>query len=538
MLTQHPLGRALLGMLFICSLFGVYLFFTAFLYSQNALHALLDPAIAEIELFKGSQNLSELPSVFNSDLVMPFLLAQDLIHNPRSLAHWVLSPAWYAFPDWLIAIGLVALPIPNKLLPLFYSATQLSALTLAMGILIASVTHKNWQWTSIFVATIFLCCGMVIILFPGSALSYSLWMWLGSPYIHAGAVLMSLIGVVITLKLIQSSTLLLMHRLALAFIIFFTTLADFIFILWFVVPASMWLIWLNYMHGSRQALGLLPIVIVPSIAAVGLESVIRQTIKPESKVHLNGSFSQWLDDLHYLWTSADYPMIVLIFANAILILYCMKVLVTRQREHDESGSVSQLEVFLGLICLVALVTPLLINAYRGLALWRYFLILTIIPPIWFCTRISAIFNRTQFQQYVLLPSGLITIAVMVYIFTPSLRTIQTLRAPTTLEHCLREHNLQVGYGDYWNAKALIFASHRQVHVIQLLGDKPYPYATNQEWFSKHAKSNEPIQPNFIILENLSAQAMRQRFGEPDEMITCANKVLWKYHRTLPLALPE
>jgi hypothetical protein len=538
-INKFVLRNALLNALFLICVFSTYLIFTSFLYTQNVFHQISDPAVTEIELFKGSQNLGELPAVFNSDLVMPFLLVQDVVHDPGTISKWILSPAGYFFPDWLFAALLVILSIPNKLLPLFYSGLQLTILTVSIGLLLNKFSHHNWKLTTTFALAVFLCCGLGVIFSPGSALSYSLFMWLGSPYIHSGAILISLIGIILILQLIENPTNSLRSCYLLACLIFLATLSDFIFVIWFVIPISLFLLWPNSTQSiTRSHVKLLGWIAFPSLGAVAIESFVRKSIDPQSKVHLSGSIEQWLSDIQYLWVSADYPMILIVLINGLLLLYLIKHIWVISIKNNSASLIWSVEILFGLICLLALLTPLILNAYRGLALWRYFLILAIIPPIWIGLRISFTLNRDQFKRYIFFPSLTVIVLTISYTLVPAIKVMYLLNSPSTLENCFKSNNLTSGYGDYWNTKSHIFTTNREVHIIQLLNNKPYYYAINRDWFHKRADTHKAIEPNFVILENLSETDIRKLFGEPDQTLTCANKVIWKYDHTLPLPTPN
>jgi hypothetical protein len=59
---------------------------------------------------------------YNSDLIHPFLLAQDIIDNPSLWWSWSHSPAPYIFPDIFVAIILAILKIPPAGQPIVYAS--------------------------------------------------------------------------------------------------------------------------------------------------------------------------------------------------------------------------------------------------------------------------------------------------------------------------------------------------------------------------------------------------------------------------------
>jgi hypothetical protein len=527
MRSWQTLLRPLLGAII---LYGVCIFFTAFLYSQNSSHAFIDGLTTEIELFKGSQELSHLPSIFNSDLVMPFLVVQDLLEPHSSINDWVLSPALYVFPDWFIAGALVLLKIPNQLLPLFYSGFQYAALSLAIGSLVNQLTRIG-LWTGAALAClVLLACGTLAIAMPGSMLSYYLFLWIGAAYIHSGALLMTVIASYLIFTLLNTNKNSFVALGLLGLVVFLSTFSDFIFVVWFVVPVTVFCCLVGTLRNHAYRWGIIFSVLLPALAAVFIEGVLRnQTL--HSRAHHTGSISQWLTDVGYFWATADYVMILLILVNVALIARAGFVFLLMMRSKPVT-QFNLIELLLGLICLVALVTPLVMNVYRGLALWRYFLVLAILPTIWLSCGLGLFVERMQWKRVIALVAGAALVILGFAAFTPSKNAVHSLLAISPLEACLNAHGLSTGYGDYWNAKAHIFTSEGRIHIMQLNEYKPYPFAFNARWFAERANRDKPLDPNFVIMENLNEADVLRVFGKPDNITMCNNKTIWQYQKTL------
>src|SRR5262245_50089394 len=65
-------------------------------------------------------------TIYNSDLVQPYLLVGDLMMDRNALFTWYHSPALYIFPDWLLSLIVVAVPLPGSWMPLVYGALNLA----------------------------------------------------------------------------------------------------------------------------------------------------------------------------------------------------------------------------------------------------------------------------------------------------------------------------------------------------------------------------------------------------------------------------
>lgn len=524
--------KILINTLVLGALFGTFFLFTAFIYSCNVQHQFRDNAMIEKQLFDGAQNIQDSPSFYNSDLLMPYLIVQDALKDPRALEQWTYSPALYIFPDWFIAALFILLKIPNKLLPIFYSAFLFTALSSIIGALIVRLSNTSF-WIAVSVASISLLIdGLFTLAFPKDILSYYLFAWTGSPYIHSGALLMTLIGCYCLLRSWAKAPNSIMNLIMLALIVFLSSVSDFIFVVWFVAPASLLCLLLYRFNRDKFSWKLLFTIVVPAIGALLMESLISG--KPlQARAHHTGSVSLWITDLYHLFMTGDYVMLMIVGVNALLLMRTAYLLY-RACKGRPLSNLMMLEILLGFICLFGLTAPLALNLYRGLPLWRYFLILTILPPLWLTLllsmRLKALSNKKIMGGCIL---GILVL-LNAMMDSKALQSLSHLQSLTPLEACLIKEGLKTGYSDYWNAKSLIFSTERQIHTIQLLGSTPYHFAFNKDWFKKRADSQGDFEPNFVILENLNASEIRQAFGNPDSIIKCQDKVIWRFEHILPL----
>lgn len=512
----------------VAALFLFFFFFAAFFQSKNYEHNYVDHPTVEQELFNGPQSLNDVPSFYNSDLVQPYLIVQDLIKNIGAIKDWVYSPAIYVFPDWLISIILVILNIPNKLLPIFYAATLYTALSLSIGLVVAETYKVNHVESTLLASTLLLSEGLLALASTKVPLSYYLWGWIGSPYIHSGAVLMSIIGCFYLIRIYSTSQRLFFDVAILATLVFLSTFSDFIFAVWFVAPAIIFHTikkkWANRKTNWAIFLG----VMAPACSAIFIESITRsKTI--QSRAHFTGSFDLWVRDILQIFYSADYVMAALLLANLLLIMQFFFILIKSKQSNPATDAKS----LLGIIVLFALLVPLTMNVYRGIALWRYFLILGILPLLYATLAIIAFCPNTKVGKII----NWICVAAMAItfysIYPETINYIARLKSLTPLEQCLKNEGLRTGYSDYWNAKSLIFSTSRNIHLMQLSGRAPLNFNFNVEWFLTRSDSKEPVEPNFVIMENLIHDEIFGLFGAPNKVINCAGKLIWFYDRALP-----
>jgi len=505
-------------------LFFSFIFLLAYLYHFDFLHQPQSVNNVELELF----------SLFNSDFIQPFLIIQDALRDIDSLNHWVFSPALYIFPDWLISLALILTGITNKLLPIFYGAAIMTLNCLAAGMLITKCSRPSsntniWLWTWVMALLICITGGFILI-GPYNFLSYYMLVWISSSYIHSGAVLMTIVSAVCWLCLFQDqSKINRFFTIGVLFSsIFFSSFSDFIFVVWFVLPAI--LVTLLH-HWQTKKFRLMPyfFIIIPTILAIGLEVVIRQK-SPDSRAHHSGSFALWLSDMTALISSTDYPMLILLTLNVFLLIKSCAIVLSFGNKKITSSLL--LEQLLGAILVCAITIPLLLGLYRGYALWRYYLIIFILPLLWIALMLARYIRKSVMNIGIAAFALVLTAACLTY--PQAQATLTELQKTTDLESCLLQNGLTSGYGDYWHAKSLIFSSNRQIHIAQLLGPKPYPFNFNARWFSERSDTREPFKPNFVIIENLDPALINQLFGAPQEHLRCQNKLIWKYDHALAL----
>jgi hypothetical protein len=478
-----------------------------------------------------AQNLSEVPSVYNSDLIQPYLIIQDALLDWRSLREWVYSPALYLFPDWPISLILVLLGIPNKLLPIFYAPLMLTGLSLLMGSLSAQLTGVLFWRGVLSSSLLLLVCGFFVLILPNTTLSYYLFAWISAPYIHSGAIACWLMGACITVKIGRSPQPSQFGLFALALLVFLASISDFIFVVWFVAPMiGLFLLGL-LMAKVPSPWKTIAAIALPTIAAIVIEIILRQQTL-QSRAHNTGSIEIWLTDLYEFAMRGDYGMVLIVLLNTV-ILYRAAYLLFRIYKGVPVTELMAFEIFLGLTCIFALVTPLMMNLYRGPSLWRYFLILIVLPPIWALLYTARVLVKLKPGKFIEVLSIATLIIMNILLFSKVIQNIRHLESVTPLESCLLNQNLTSGYSDYWNSKSLIFSSQRKIHVAQLQGSNPYRFNFNNDWFLKRSDYQYPFEPNFIIIENLNTDELHTKFGTPDLIFACKDKVIWKYDKPLP-----
>jgi hypothetical protein len=191
-----------------------------------------------------------------------------------------------------------------------------------------------------------------------------------------------------------------------------------------------------------------------------------------------------------------------------------------------------LELLLAAICAAALAAPLVANMITDVGKLRYFLILMLVPSLWVCFLLLRRITDSPLRPYLeSVPVALLLLSVGFVL--PAWSSAKRLATPTPLEACLEGHGLTAGLGDYWTAKATIFESDRRIHLVQLKSDGRFYLSNfNGRWLANRADGNGPLRPNFIVPKGLDPVQIRNVYGAPHGVITCAGEEVWLYQSPL------
>ncbi|EGV28996.1 hypothetical protein ThidrDRAFT_3435 [Thiorhodococcus drewsii AZ1] len=479
---------------------------------------------------------------YNSDLVQPFMQARDLLQEPSRFNDWYFSPALYFFPDLIFSVFLVVLPIPNAVLPIIYGALLFTLYSGAGGILISSNMRVSFVTATNLIAAIILLVGLMSFSYavkgPISPLSY---VWLASASIHTGAVLMTLVSAAIFINLLTNQARL-RWLVVLGVTVYLSSFSDLLFVVWFVVPASIIAILHGISIGGRRSYIYAVTLIVATISALISERLIRNVLfsseldvfsgymSPINPIDSVLSFSQ---ELIRAVKMNDYPALitvgVLIPIGARAIKICFDLL---GRQPQTVGN--YIELFIAMSCFSALLTPLATGNYKVVGDWRYFIVIHILIMVWIVYFISNVIGSIRIVNVVAgLGAGVLIAVSAMTVSEDAIASVKRLQSPTPVEICLRQEKRTTGIGDYWTAKLLMFMTRREIHIVQVREDGYFfRWNYNRRWFSVRSDNKAPFSPDFIITKNLDPNKLRARFGDPSRSIVCGDSEIWLYD--LPL----
>lgn len=469
------------------------------------------------------RGLSGIP--FTSDLVQPYLVIEDFLSNPASFFTWRHSPSPYVFPDMVIAAALVVLPLSTKWMGILYGTALLTGYILAAGSLIGRATNLDSRDAGFLFA---LC--LLIVVVAANALGGQLSPWLlpslFAPFIHTGALLVTLIAMILLERILRvpgSAA----AKALLLLLVLVTSFSDALFMVWFVLPALI-VLWLR----ARACQSTPPRALMVSLFGTAAIAIAAERIFHGIKAGKPLRLDTIMRATETLWNSAldavtrpDWVFACLLAVTAA-ILWSGVVSLRRTYRRRAMPFADALAIFLATSITLGVLAPVLTSYFQEQSHWRYLLFLPLFAILKMALLLSGLIAPMQIGRALVAFAMMAATALMI----PAAYSAAAAPEPRTgLERCLDAQGLTTGLGDYWIAKRLMFLSGRRFHIVQLKWDgRPDTYNYNRDWFSRRADDGSAIEPNFIIIRGLVAERIRDKFGAPGNTLPCAGTEIWLY----------
>jgi hypothetical protein len=473
----------------------------------------------------------------NSDLLMPFMVMRDVLRNPASITHWDLSPAIYAFPDWILAGALQASPLPRKVLPIAYGGFLLATFAFCIGWILVEMRTARWVpallWGTMLIATVFLASNATRIGFEGKFLK-----WICAPYIHSGSIFSGLLLIPLLSRVFHGE-----GRgqrrsaIAAAVLIALACYSDLSFAAWFAAPVCLaYLIMPTKMPFLPKAQAVAGFT-VAGVAATSFDRWLRPSSNGISGLpwDIHKSIDVWQELLKNSIKEGQWQIwLPVILTCAMLGRAVVLTCTPRARRNARPDSI---ELAIIAADAASLFVPLLLGIVIDKSLVRYQLPLLILPYIWLLTFASRWI--TQRTQPWLSAAAVVFWLGCAALMPRGLAAIDRIRAQETVSKGLMSLGLKAGYGDYWTAKQTMFETNYAVHVMQLdsVGGR-VKFGYNSTWFERRADNGEEVRPTFVVMTRLDEGVIRRLFGAPTSIKQVRGETIWLYDKPLPLITPS
>jgi len=471
-------------------------------------------------------------SVFNSDLIQPFMVARDFLRDPRTLGDWYHSPANYAFPDVSLAALLLVSPLPRMVVPVAYGGLLLTAYGLLAGWLLVTMRTARWSvaalWGTTLIGLLMIALNATPYGFGGSFLSF-----ICAAAIHSGAVVCGLALIPLLSRVFNGSDSQSRRAtVAAATLVALSCYSDRTFALWFAGPACL----AALVSRTRTRLPR-KLLTIAGLAAVGSAAVALDHLRPTSRIgskfdfDARKSLAVVVEAVRTAIADGQWPLWLPVTLLVPMCLRAVWLLVTpRARRHATRDGVELAVIFCGI---AALAGPIALNAVHHPSLLRYCLPIFVLPYVW----LLAFLFRWSVPG--LRPWLYVTpLALWTWIATLApggFAALDVAMHGESLARTLADLGHPAGYCDYWTAKRTMYETNYAVHCVQVdpaLRVRPYNF--RESWFHRRADDGGEIRPTFVVLSKLDERIVRQAFGEPAEVRRFRDKTIWLYDEQLPL----
>jgi hypothetical protein len=475
-------------------------------------------------------------TIYNSDLLMPFMVTRDILHEPASLLDWNLSAALYAFPDWILAGALQASPLPRMVWPLAYGGFLLAAHGFCIGwMLVEMRTTRSVPATLLgttLIAAVFLASNMTRLGFGGTYLKF-----VCAPYIHSGSLFSGLILIPLLARFLHGeSDCRRLAAISATLLIALATYSDLSFVPWFAAPVCLGFLIMPTRLPFGSKLGAIFGLAIVGIAAAALDHRLRQTSTGVSDVppDINHSLDVCQQLLKTSLAQGQWQLwlpvlLAFVMLGRAVVLTCTP----RDRAHARQDS---LEVSLIFATIASMLVPVLMGIAIHESRLRYFLPVLLLPYVWVLALASR-WNTSRREPWLSAASVVFWLGCIMLI-PRGLAAINTITKADTLSARLASLGLKAGYGDYWTCKRTMFETNYAVHClpINVLG-KPNKVNYNSRWFVRRGDEGGAILPTFVVTTRLDEKIIRGLFGDPASVTHFNQEKIWLYDKPLPLITP-
>ena len=469
--------------------------------------------------------------LFNSDSVYLATLYRDVFVEGGDFFAWNLTPAPYFFPDMPLFFLIKTFIQDTYFAFYFYAALQLG-LTYWLSLrLLRAVLNEKFAllpFSIIYVlAVVFLTTQNVV------QYSYPLF----SAY-HFGSIVTGLLFLLALTSVLQSEAKPISVK-TLALLTAWTALgtaSDFLFLLWFPLPALMAVaVWGYFKERTRFNPISLAKVFLSTLGGMGLGVLLKNAVTSNT-IQLTWGYSRILPNL-----KAAYSDLVNLFNQAPLVMLLLALfyglvlwrLVSLFRR-STFGTADFLGLFIPLSLGVTLLTLMLTSVlYLDDAIMsRYFMTFYWYPVLlsWlvYPDGVSDLYQRIFYYLWL----SVLVVAVVLAIPTQPIYGEYYPPVAQCVDESVRNYREEqgqspsVGIGNYWHAKLITEFSKEQLRVVHVNNDlSPFMWINNPNWYQKgydfavlftaDDPGNEPFILDQTMIEGIN--------GDPQDQVLCEDK---------------
>jgi len=480
--------------------------------------------------------------ISNSDLLMPFMVMRDMFRNPASIMTWELSPAIYAFPDWIVAGVLQVSPLPRKTLPFVYGGFLLAAYGFCIGWMMKEMRTADRPeatlWGTTLIAAVLLANNVTRLGFGGIFIKC-----ICAPYIHSGALFSGLFLIpLLTQRFHGKDAGRRRSAIASVVLVGLACYSDPIFVLWFAAPVCLAFLVtptsVSLFHKARE---------MACLAAVGGSAMaLDRWLRPGNVMvtvqspDVLQAIEVWRHLLSSSIAQSQWQLWLPVLLTFVMLGRGAWLARAQRGGVYARGDSVEVAIIFATVC--SLVLPVLMGVMIHPSLLRYSLPVVFLPYVWLLAWCSRRFTPRARSRLSLATLGLWLGCTL--LLPQGIAGITRLQQAKTLSGMLSSLGQRAGYGDYWTCKRTMFETDYAVHCVQLdAAGRPSQFNYNSTWFESRADGEGEILPTFIVMSRLGDAAIRDLFGDPDTIAQFrgdngVDDSIWLYDDPLPLIKPS
>ena len=476
-------------------------------------------------------------SVYNADMLyLPSLLNDILIEN-NGIIGWKLSPQVMLFPDIIIYLIIFLLTKNVKYAYILFSIVQLLLLIFSLRYLLSRILKKKLLINILPV--------LIITVFVFFASFSDLISYIMIPGMHIGMLILSIISIAIILHFIKKPSKILLTALLLAS--FLAALSDKLYVISFVVPMGLVLVFLLFSKKfqTKKAISVLIVLFVSCILSslipliidlVLAENSFLYPISDYSEISLTGidnsivNFFVAMKGL-YSWPGVFFVLTVLL--SMIVNIFCF---FNNFKNKDNFFLYKIIFSFIYLSLFFTAFVMIITNNFFDIVSLRYLIVPVSLHVIFFVYFVFInIFKRIRLKYAFY--SMIIIILVFIFYNSNFFRNnniSEIINSQDNLVACLDNHkeryNLKYGVADYWNAKKVTAYSKQGIRLYQV-DENIFPehWHNNKNWY---LDIKEESYYNFIVLDTIKESKAIDQFGEPDAIFKCISIKIYVYDKKI------
>ncbi len=467
---------------------------------------------------------SKLNSLFNSDLLHPQALLDDVFERGGSISDWTLPPNPSLFPDGLMFLSAWSISQNFRWSFLWYVALSVFIILLVLGPLVQggssagprSVSEKSRTGKdgAPSIALLLLIAGTLLFpllweLSPLNASSFLYMSVLVLPISHGSVFVLAILAWILVRKALPREGL--KTELILAGILTAATASDRLVQVVVGMPLLLVLL-VEWRSGNTRALRVGLVVVSSLFAGEALLRIINEMIP--SGIVPPAIGSSWTERV---WLSAQ-ALGRDIFRAPHIAFITLGLFGWIVHKMPQLRTLSNQEMFLMLAFLASLTAPVLTGVYRSGAM-RY-----VTPGIalgMLCVLLANIDTLKVFRSTLLVGTvGVLSVAVMAgaqgayFWYRP-----QLVRC---LDGSISTLGSREGVADFWNASRVSYLSTERLSLVPLDNrGRIFDFAVNR----RRAKM-QLERVTFAVMDRLNPKAIRRKFGPPESILDCSGAKVW------------